>query len=439
MAVDAQPSKCDVARGGGFYPAPLGADAFIKNFTRLLMHILFISRWYPFPPDNGSKLRIYNLLRGLSTRHEIDLVSFADRLDIDPVSPEIRSICRDIKVVQYKPYHADSLHAYLGFFSLLPRAIADSYSKEMQDCIKQQVESRAYDLVIASQSAMASYCRGLNHIPVLLEEVEIGVLLGQFQGASSAWRRLRNGLTWYKFRNYLALRLRSCSACTVVSEQEKSLVTRNIPYRARIEVIPNCISLVEYQAVIENYQPNTLIFTGSFRYQVNYDAMLWFLTDVFPLIQAEIADVKLMITGDHANLPLPMSEGITLTGFVKDIRPLVARSAVSIAPLLAGGGTRLKILEAMALRTPVVSTSKGAEGLDITHERDILIADSPVEYAGAVCRLLREADLREKLVKNACQLVADKYNWVVVIPKFLGLVESIVDTRKSYEYRPDPI
>ena len=94
-------------------------------------------------------------------------------------------------------------------------------------------------------------------------------------------------------------------------------------FRAKypVEVIPNCIDLSDYQEINEYPQPNTLIFTGSFRYHANYDAMIWFLTDVFPIIQAEIPDVNLMITGDHAGLPLPSSKGVTLTGFVNDIRP----------------------------------------------------------------------------------------------------------------------
>jgi polysaccharide biosynthesis protein PslH len=403
------------------------------------MRILFLSRWYPFPPNNGSKLRIYHLLRGLSTKHEVTLLSFIDQADIVLDSREIQSICQEVQVVNYKPFRPNSFIAYSGYLSLDPRSIVDIYSKEMQRCIDHQIETRSYDLIIASQSLMASYCRVIHNIPILIEEVEVSVLFEQFMQASSLWRRFRNGLTWYKFRNYLAGLLRSCAACTVVSENEKQLVSQNVRCQIPIEVIPNCISLSDYQRRYGKPLPNTLIFTGSFRYSANYEAMVWFLTDIFPLIQAKIPDVKLVITGDHANLPLPVSTGVTLTGFVEDIRPFIARSAVSIAPIRVGGGTRLKILEAMALHTPVVSTAKGAEGLDVTDEQDILIADSPDEYAKAVCRLLREPALRNKLIEKAYQLVAEKYNWIVVLPQFLDLIERIADKRKSYEREPYPI
>ena len=118
--------------------------------------------------------------------------------------------------------------------------------------------------------------------------------------------------------------------------------------------------MADYQNIKrEVYDQPTLIFTGSFRYTANYDAMLWFLKDVFPQVQAQDPGVRLIITGDHADLPLPNGDNVILTGFVEDVRPLIASSFISLAPLRVGGGTRLKILEAMALRTPGCSYFEG--------------------------------------------------------------------------------
>jgi len=172
-------------------------------------------------------------------------------------------------------------------------------------------------------------------------------------------------------------------------------------------------------------EPGTLIFTGSFRYFANHDAMVWFLGQVYPRIQAQAPDVHLTITGDHANLPLPCTEGVTLTGFVEDVRPLIATAWISVVPLRLGGGTRLKILEAMALGTPVIATSKGAEGLEAQQEEHLLIADTPEAFVEAVVRVLKEPELRRRLTDNAYQLVRDKYDWAVVMPRFLNLVERV--------------
>ena len=148
-------------------------------------------------------------------------------------------------------------------------------------------------------------------------------------------------------------------------------------------------------------------------------------TRSIPRLQAEIPDVCLTITGDHANLPLPSTENVTLTGFVDDIRPLIASSWISLAPIQVGGGTRLKILEAMALRTPVVATSKGAEGLDATPGEHLLIADTPEAFAATTVRLLREPELRQYLADNAYQLVSQKYDWAAAMPQFLNLVDRV--------------
>jgi glycosyltransferase involved in cell wall biosynthesis len=168
-----------------------------------------------------------------------------------------------------------------------------------------------------------------------------------------------------------------------------------------------------------------LIFTGSFGFGPNYDAMTWFLREVYPRIQAEVPDVSLTITGDHKNLPLPPATNVTLSGFVDDIRPLLAAAWLSLAPIWSGGGTRLKILEAMALGTPVVATSKGAEGLDVEHNVHLLIADTPQTYAEAVLQILRQPELRERLAACAYELVRQKYNWPTVMPRFLDLVDRV--------------
>jgi glycosyltransferase involved in cell wall biosynthesis len=122
---------------------------------------------------------------------------------------------------------------------------------------------------------------------------------------------------------------------------------------------------------------------------------------------------------------------VTLTGFVDDVRPLIAQSWISVVPLHTGGGTRLKILEAMALGTPVVATSKGAEGLDVQSGRHLLIADTPEAFAQSAIRLLKEPELRRQLAKSAYQLIREKYDWAVVIPRFLALTERVAHPRKE--------
>jgi glycosyltransferase involved in cell wall biosynthesis len=157
--------------------------------------------------------------------------------------------------------------------------------------------------------------------------------------------------------------------------------------------------------------------------------MEFFLHEIFPLIQAQRPQVKLYITGKLAGVPvdrLPRNEGVIFTGYLDDIRPRVAQSWVTIVPLQIGGGTRLKVLESLALGTPVVATGKGAEGLDLAPGRDLLIADKPADFAAAVLRLLQNPTLRETLSRNG-RAAVKKYDWQIIGQNFCNFVERIVD------------
>jgi glycosyltransferase involved in cell wall biosynthesis len=396
------------------------------------MKLLFLSSWFPYPPNNGSKLRIYNLLQGLAQQHQITLLSFTDQLHSNQNAAELRALCHEIQVVAAPTFQPQSWRTKLAWLNTKPRSVVGTFSPEMKGCIEQALANRDYDLIIASQWGIAGYGHYFQGLPALFEEVELGLYHQQFAQASSLRARIRYGLTWAKHRNYIAQLLRYFRVCTVTSHQEKGMLSQIAPCDKTIHVIPNCVRVADYNSDYNNGQspqPNTLIFTGPFRYHANYDAMLWFLHEVYPQIQAQLPAVRLIITGDHANLPVPSVRNVTLTGMVDDVRPLVAQAWVSLAPIRIGGGTRLKILEAMALGTAVVTTSKGAEGLDILHDVHALIADSADTFAEAVIRLLQDPNLRKRLADSARQLVHEKFNWDAVLPHFQNVVELAANNR----------
>jgi len=390
------------------------------------MNILFLSRWFPFPPDNGSKLRIYRLLSGLSKFHNITLLSFVEQPFADSQALSTQ-FCSRVEVITWRPYNPGSLKAKLGILGSSPRFISDTHSPEMEMLIRRVVSEEKYDLVIASQLSMAAYYHSFRHIPALFEEIELGLFYDQAANAGNIFKRLRYSLTWFKLNRYLSQLLNSFQACTVVSQQEHQLLTKNLPkHQGKVEVIPNCVDIVDYSGLqLTQPEPDQLIFSGSFRYYVNHDAMVWFVREVYPIIIKFNPQIRLVITGDHGDLPLPSTTNVTLTGYVDDVKPLIASSSVSLAPIWSGGGTRLKILEAMAIGTPVVATTKGAEGLDVRAGEHLLIADTADAFADCVIRILVDKDLRDRLVKNASLLIKEKYDWSAVAPRFLRLVERI--------------
>ncbi|NTW12816.1 MAG: glycosyltransferase [Anaerolineales bacterium] len=389
------------------------------------MKILFLSRWFPYPMNNGSKIRIYNLLRGLSRHHEVTLLSFADQPGVSPEAPEVRAVCSKVQVIPWREFDPATARARFGFLSLKPRSVVDTFSPEMAGAITRALTDEKHDLIIASQLQMAAYYPYFQDVPAVFEELEIGLFHDQAFSVDGRIR-LRQALTWFKLRTYLSRLLDSFQAVTVVSARERDLLARNFPrYRRPVEVIPNCLNMDEYKNVTAEKKANTLIFAGPFKYHANYDAMKWFVGEVFPLILERIPDAHLIITGDHQNLPLPSTNNITLAGYVDDVKSLVASGTVGIAPLLSGGGTRLKILEAMALGTPVVATSKGAEGLDARRGEHLLIADSAGDFAESTVRLLREAGLRQQIAANSQKMVREKYDWEGIMPAFLRLLAEI--------------
>ena len=177
------------------------------------------------------------------------------------------------------------------------------------------------------------------------------------------------------------------------------------------------------------WEPNTLVYAGAITYQANHDAVEYFIREIFPLVHAQVPDVTLRVTGAVGTVSvehLSRSRQVEFTGYLQDVRPTVAGSWASVIPLRMGGGSRLKILESMALGTPVISTSKGAEGLDVIPGKHLLIADTPGEFAAQTVRLLRDPGLRSSMTAQARQLIEDQYDWAEIGRKFCEVVEHAV-------------
>jgi glycosyltransferase involved in cell wall biosynthesis len=394
------------------------------------MRILFLSRWCPAPADNGSKLRIYNLLRILAARHEVTLVSFRDSSEIPDSGLLARIGVTDCHFVEYRAYNPISLRSLVGFLGSKPRSISDTWSDAMAELIRGQVRRVRFDAVVASQVWMAAYHDCFAGVPAVFEESELGLFRQSLENGASPIDKARCWLTWTKHSRYMRELVSEFACCSTVSPLERDLLVKVAPACRKVAVIPNGIDLAAYDGVIPAAEPATLIFAGSLTYHPNYDAMKWFLAGIYPLIRRDVPGVNLKITGHGADLPLPEQPLVVRTGMVPDVRTLVASASVSIAPIRSGGGTRLKILEAMGLGTPVVATSKAAEGLDVENGVHLLIADTEADFASAVARLLTRESLRQRLAAAARELVRLRYDWQVLAPTVLQLVADAARTRQ---------
>lgn len=400
-----------------------------------MKRILFLSRWFPYPPNNGSKIRIFNLLRCLSENYEIELVSFSENA-IDGTPGILDAICHRIHVVPYKSFNPYGLKALMGLFSRKPRSILDTHSDTLQAYVNNAVITRKPDLIIASQLDMAPYVMGAHDCPKILEEIELTLRIDQLIRQDHPVKKARYALSGWKLSGYLRDLVPGFECCTVASNQEKEHVKMIVSDYDNVYVVPNGVALADYDLMYDPPDPTMLIYTGALTYQPNYDAMSYFIRDIFPRILNERKDVQLYITGslDGVSLDqLPSNQNVVYTGYLDDIRPLVARSWLSLAPLRSGGGTRLKILESLALRTPVVTTTKGMEGLSLMPGDDILVADSPGEFASSVLNLLGDTELRERLSRNGRRAVEKAYNWSTIGLQFNQIIEGVFERSRQSE------
>jgi glycosyltransferase involved in cell wall biosynthesis len=249
----------------------------------------------------------------------------------------------------------------------------------------------------------------------------------RFKNTDSNWQKSRNWVSYQKTRLYERKTFAQFDLVTMVSKQDKLFSERHVcGTDVKVDVVPNGVDCRFNRPGLASPVPGRLVYSGALTYSVNFDAMDYFLQEIYPLIKRKVPSVSLVITGSLEGVKieqLALDDSISLTGYVDDIRREIASAMALVVPLRVGGGSRLKILEAMALGTPVVATTKGVEGLDVRAGKDLLITDDPMEFADQTVRLLLEEDLRQGLISNGRRTVQTQYDWQLIGRKYANLIE----------------
>jgi len=393
------------------------------------MKLLVISSWFPHPPDNGSKLRAFNLLSHLARKHDITLLSFAEAGEGADQSV-LKDLCRDVRTVPGNPYKPTNGLRVRDLISATPRSYIQTYSPRMQALVDTLVP--LHDAALAFQCGAALYLTKHSTIPRVFDEAETGVIRDAFRTHPRGVARCRRALTWWKYGHFLRHLVETFERTTVVSDVELQHLEDVHCDPTALRIVPNG---VDRQALKQRNEPRPgrLIYSGSVTYSANLDAVRFFVTEILPLIR-KARPTTLVVTGSTGSIDVSdlLSDGsVTFTGRVPDVAHLVAHSSVSVVPLRVGGGTRLKILEAMALGTPVVTTPKGAEGLAVTHGENILIADSPEAFAREVLCVMDDFVLRARLAANGRRLVDRRYTW----DRIGGELENVIGEARAIHRR----
>jgi polysaccharide biosynthesis protein PslH len=403
------------------------------------MNILAISQFFPYPPNNGGRMRAYQLLRGLSKWHSLYLIVFSQSPeDVDHVA-HLKTFCRQVHVVSERPAGVPSLRGTLGLLSPVPRSYVASWSRDVAALVDRLARENAFEAGIAFGLRNGRYVLPHRQMARIVDDDNCDTAyIGRLADAAPAGLpKFRRRLTWVKSRLYESKLASEFDAALVVSEDDRRALAEIAPRlaaRQAIHVVPNGadLALLDYRG--PEVDPDRIISPGALTYSANYDAASFFFNDIFPLIKARRPGSHLVITGATDGVDASMFQGrsdVVLTGNVEDIRPEITASRLAVVPTRIGGGTRLKILEALALGVPVVATSLGAMGLGLHNGREVMIADTPAHFADHVCRLLDDDDLRASLVAKGREFVAGRYGWDSIAASLNEIVGSAVDSTKG--------
>ena len=398
------------------------------------MKILFLSQRFLFPMDTGGKIRTGNILRELSKRDEITIIGNVEAAKDTPHLDDMKSLCAKFIPVlwQEKERYTLSFYVRLAFQSMsrYPVAVLNDYSRDLEDAIHKELNDNDYDLVICDFLQSTLNFSKIGGVPTLLfqHNVEAQITQRHVQKAANPISKLFWGLQHRRMLRHEAAMCREFDGTIAVSEEDNALM-RDWYGAKNVYSIPTGVDTEFFSPQAEPDNSKQIVFTGSMDWLPNDDAMAWFITDIFPLVQAKEPKASLVIVGRKPTAKIQKlvdsHQDITLTGWVDDIRPFIADSAVYIVPIRIGGGTRIKIYEALAMAKALVSTTVGAEGLPLEHGEHMLRVDSSDGFADAILSLLQDDALRTRLGESARQYVDENYRWAKVAEQFHSICEQV--------------
>lgn len=386
------------------------------------MKILFVTTKSPFPLYEGRALRTYNLIKQIARKHEVYLCTFVQTPEELRGVEHMRDICARVDV--------HPLYLGAGKWRLPWDVLRDLVSRSpllavkyrtasMVNCVRALRKTVRFDLVHLDMLHLGDYLDVCAPLPVVLTEhnVESVLLRRRVENESNALRKLYLGYQCGKLERYEARVCRSANHVIAVSELDAEHI-RELSGQPQITTITNGVDTEYFRDTGAEPRAHSLVFVGGLTWFPNHDAIRYFAEQILPLVAREIPDVTLTVVGknpdDKAIREVSANPRIRLAGLVDDVRPSISQAAAYVVPLRIGGGTRLKILDALSMQKPLISTAVGCEGLDVRSGEHLLVADAPEEFAKQVVRVLRDRDLAQRLGRTGRELVQRRYEWGVI-------------------------
>ncbi len=393
------------------------------------MNILVMTPYVPYPPNFGGSVRIYHLIRQLSRRHAVHLLTYREEAGAgDPRGLE--PFCKTINVVPriVGDKRRQQLHS---LFTAQSFQLRFHYNRAMQAALDRLVGEQGIDLILVEFSQMTGF-RFPAGVPVVLDEhnVEFDLLDRMAARESGMFRKAFNRIEAAKFRREELAAARRAALTLVTSERDGEVLRRH-EAGIRTATITNGVDCGHFTRPDGPRKPDTAVFVGATHYFPNEDGVLFFLRDVMGLIRSVRPNFHFTVVGGRPppSIVAYQSANVAVTGYVDDVRPFMWQSSVFAVPLRMGGGTRFKIVEAFAAGVPVVSTRLGAEGIPVEHGRELLLADGPIEFGAAVLRVLAEPALADSLARAGLEFVRRHFDWSVIGDKLNAALDEVVQRK----------
>lgn len=401
------------------------------------MKILWVKNGKLLPADAGGKIRTYNILRYLSSRHQIALLSaYGGEPDPNYERELMQLFPNSLCISTRAPEDSDGILKQMGHyaarvFSPAPYAVEKFTSRGVQKRVAEYLDSGQFDIAVCDFLAVSRNFPAVLNTPTLLFEHNFETLIWQRQAQceSNPLKRLLFKMEAAKMKRYEVAALRRFHHVIAVSEWDRQLMSRETNPQS-ISVVPTGVDLHQFQtAKAAGAANDEVVFLGSMDWEANVDAVSYFCERIWPLILSQVPCARFRIVGrnPHPSVRKLAGHSVEVTGTVPSVIEYLATASVVVVPLRIGGGTRLKIFEAMAMGKVVVSTAIGAEGLDVHDGKDILLAEDPKDFADSVVAALRDKVLGERIGKAAA-LTASKYDWSNVAPLFENI---LIQTKES--------
>lgn len=380
----------------------------------------------PYPPNDGGAIRMFNILKSLSRNYELDLLTF-DEGENEENLEKLRKYCNKTVRIKLPSSKLRNGTCFLkSLFLRWPYVYLRYSSGKMASALKRINDEEEYDFIFFNNLHTAQYCKHVKDTPAIADlHNNDSVIMKRWAERQSSYlmKKLGNIQARYIMKSLRKI-LSQIDLVITVSEKEKRQLQKFAP-KTEFITANNGVDLEYFTPSQKPAEEPNLLFTGDMAWWPNTDASFFFLKEIFPQIRKESPDAKLILAGRRPPEDLCSQAGdhVEITGFVDDIRPYFHLAKVFVVPLRVGGGTRLKILEAMAMKIPVVSTSIGCEGLEVKDGDHLMIKDDPVKFSQAVIYLLNDDMLSEKLIKNSFKLVSTKYDWEIIMRDLINKLE----------------